>query len=62
MYTCPKCNGEMIQSYLDSSVFNLKKTPSKFLGNTSSDILSCVCSNCGYVELYAKNSNVFKQE
>lgn len=62
MYVCPKCNGEMIQTYVEAPIFNLRKTPSKFLSSIASDILSCVCSECGYIEFYAKQPDLFKQE
>ncbi len=59
--TCSKCEGVMFEAKLDSYPIRVYKTTEKPNAKTLSNISHCfVCSNCGFIEFYAKEPEKLK--
>ncbi|KPL61013.1 hypothetical protein [Rossellomorea vietnamensis] len=57
---CIKCESAMVEARLDSYPIRVYKTTEKANSNTMSEVSPCyVCSNCGFIELYALNPEKF---
>lgn len=61
-HNCPKCNNPMKESRLLTygNVFNLTAEPEELICHKKTPIQSYVCTNCGYIEFYAKNPQILK--
>jgi len=62
-YYCSKCNTIMADGIFNTygSMFSIVKKPEKLFGNKKSAIDVHVCPNCGYIELYAREPEKFKE-
>ncbi|OCA90044.1 hypothetical protein A8L44_03725 [Bacillus sp. FJAT-27986] len=53
---CIKCESAMVEAKLDSYPIRVYKSTEKANSKTMSEVSPCyVCSNCGFIELYALN-------
>lgn len=53
---CIKCESVMVEAKLDSYPIRVYNTTEKANKKTMSEVSPCyVCSNCGFIELYALN-------
>ena len=63
---CPKCKTEMKEARISAAVggvLNVANPKRKLLdGNKTAGVDCFGCSNCGYIELYAQNPKVCKDQ
>ena len=63
---CPKCKTEMKEALISAAVggvLNVANPTRKLLdGNKTAGVDCFGCPNCGYIELYAQNPKVFKDQ